>query len=73
LGGGYQTERPTLAWQCEVLFTDDPAIKNPDPAQRSVLARDRIEDLLQRGDICPVAFKDFVEQGKASSVTTMPE
>ncbi len=62
--------RPARTQHCQVAFADDPAVQDPDPLGLAMLGLDRGEDLVQRGDVSPVAVEDLIGQGKPSGLTT---
>jgi AcrB/AcrD/AcrF family protein len=54
----------SLSEPLEIVFADNTAVKNPHRTGTTVFALHRIEHLLQRGHISPIAFRDFVGKRK---------
>src|SRR5687768_647865 len=53
-----------LSQPAQVLFADDAAIEDPNALRLAVTLFDRGDDLLERGDVAPIAVEDLVGQGE---------
>jgi hypothetical protein len=57
--------RAALAEEFEVVVADDAAVKHPEAAGFPELRFHRVQDVLQRGAVEPIAGEDFIGEREA--------